>query len=379
MSTDARLRLPVGTAGWGRAGIPFYRSRTARLGETCLVKGPRRRSNEASRRDFGAMPKHQASPSREQRQAAKDKRAKRAEARERARKRDRVSSSSSEGEGEPTRQSQQPRGPGGRFAPAPAPAGAPAPAPAAAPAPAPARPVIVPQEYSPSELNANWLVSAGRDDEARLVVHPFKDHPAPPLNAPWARCGFAEGWEPGWGWNAIPAWLRVRLEHQGFDPTNPANVRQLEKECAICKKYNLRPHMPLSMLTPTGFETSLVRRAEVATDPARAAQLRKAQRKLHSLRSRCEQAAYPGAEAEAALGCCELCAWHVEFVLRVLGEDYEERGFVRGRLVDGEVVLENVAPHDATLINDHLEWSATHRMWARRTASSVCSPLTCST
>ena len=363
MSTDARLRLPVGTAGWGRAGIPFYRSRTARLGETCLVKGPRRRSNEASRRDFGAMPKHQASPSREQRQAAKDKRAKRAEARERARKRDRVSSSSSEGEGEPTRQSQQPRGPGGRFA----------------PAPAPARPVIVPQEYSPSELNANWLVSAGRDDEARLVVHPFKDHPAPPLNAPWARCGFAEGWEPGWGWNAIPAWLRVRLEHQGFDPTNPANVRQLEKECAICKKYNLRPHMPLSMLTPTGFETSLVRRAEVATDPARAAQLRKAQRKLHSLRSRCEQAAYPGAEAEAALGCCELCAWHVEFVLRVLGEDYEERGFVRGRLVDGEVVLENVAPHDATLINDHLEWSATHRMWARRTASSVCSPLTCST
>ena len=45
------------------------------------------------------MPKHQASPSREQRQAAKDKRAKRAQARD-AKKRGRVPSSSSEDENE---------------------------------------------------------------------------------------------------------------------------------------------------------------------------------------------------------------------------------------------------------------------------------------
>ena len=65
--------------------------------------------------------------------------------------------------------------------------------------------------------------------------------------------------------------------------------------------------------------------------------------------------------------------------MRVTGNDYAQVLLVRGRLVDGEVVLENLAPYDAKLINDHLEWSATHRMWARRTASSVCSLLTCST
>ena len=67
------------------------------------------------------------------------------------------------------------------------------------------------------------------------------------------------------------------------------------------------------------------------------------------------------------------------FALRVLGKEYDEKGMLRGRLVNGKVVLENLAPYDAKLINDHLEWSATHRMWARRTASSVCSLLTCST
>ena len=323
------------------------------------------------------MPKHQASPSREKRQAAKDKRAKRAEARERARKRDRVSSSSSADEDDQNTQPPPRRSPR-TSAEAPAPAAAPAPAPAAAPAPAPTRPVIVPQEYSPPELNADWLRAAGRADEAALVVDPFAGHPAPPLGAPWARCGFASGWEPGWGWRAIPAWLRVRLEHQGFDSTNPESVRQLEKECAICKKYNLRPHNPISMLTPSGFQRWLLARAEAETDRTRARELIACEKKLRKLRQQCEQAANPGPEAKAELGCCELCSYRVLFALRVLGKEYDEKGMLRGRLVDGEVVLENLAPYDAKLINDHLEWSAQHRMWARRSASSVCSLLTCS-
>ena len=328
------------------------------------------------------MPKHQASPSREERQAAKDKRAKRAEARERARKRDRVSSSSSADEDDQNTQPPPRRSPR-TSAEAPAPAAAPAPAPAAAPAPAPApapAEVIIPKEYSPSELNSNWLVAAGRTDEARRVVHPFKDHPAPTLNAPWAECGFAEGWEPGWGWDAIPAWLRVRMLAQGFDPTNPKNVRQLEKECWICKVGNVRPHLPFSMLTPTGFERQLLRRSEVEPDRARTAQLKRCQAALKILRSQCETVSNPGAEDRELYGCCQCCAFQTtlllrevgpEIIMRVTGNDYAQVLLVRGRLVDGEVVLENLAEHDAKLINDHLEWSATHRMWARRSASSV--------
>ena len=226
--------------------------------------------------------------------------------------------------------------------------------------------MIIPREYNPAALNREWLVSAGRPDEAALVVDPFADHPAPPLGAPWARCGFARGWEPGWGWDAIPAWLRVRHVAQGFDPTDPANVRQLEEECAICKKYNLRPHNPLSMLTPSGFQRWLLSRAEVATSRARARQLLLCERELRKLRKRCERAANPGPEAKAELGCCELCSYRIVFALRVLGKEYDEKGMLRGRLVNGKVVLENLAPYDAKLINDHLEWSAQHRMWARR-------------
>ena len=324
------------------------------------------------------MSKPRRSPREERDQAKRSKQDQRD--RRKKRGREKKASSSSEGEGEPTRQS--PSKPPPRRSPrirAPAPAAAPAPAPAAAPAPAPARPVIVPREYSPSQLNADWLVSAGRPEEAALVVHPFADYPAPPLGTPWARCGFARGWEPGWGWAAIPAWLRVRLEHQGFDSTNPASVRQLEEECAICKKYNLRPHMPFSMLTPSGYQRWLLSRAEVATSRARARQLLLCERELRYLRKRCERAANPGPEAKAELGCCELCSYRVLFALRVLGKEYDEKGMLRGRLVNGKVVLENLAPYDAKLINDHLEWSAQHRMWARRTASSVCSLLTCST
>ena len=326
------------------------------------------------------MPKPQRSPSREERAAAKDKRAKRAQARD-AKKRGRVPSSSSEDENEPDRQNTQPpprRSPR-TSAEAPAPAAAPAPAPAAAPAPAPARPVIIPREYSPPALTKGWLISAARPEEAALVVDPFNDYPAPPLGTPWARCGFARGWEPGWGWLAIPAWLRVRLEHQGFDSTNPASVRQLEEECAICKKYNLRPHMPFSMLTPSGFQRWLLSRAEVEPNRARKRQLIDCEKALRNLRGRCNRAANPGPEAKAELGCCELCSYRIVFALRVLGKEYDEKGMLRGRLVTGQVVLENLAPYDAKLINDHLEWSATHRMWARRTASSVCSLLTCST
>ena len=49
-----------------------------------------------------------------------------------------------------------------------------------------------------------------------------------------------------------------------------------------------------------------------------------------------------------------------------VGDARRGRGdrFVRGRLVNGKVVLENLAPHDAKLINDHLEWSEEHRCWA---------------
>ena len=332
------------------------------------------------------MSKPRRSPREERDQAKRSKQDQRD--RRKKRGREKKASSSSEGEGEPTRQS--PSKPPPRRSPrirAPAPAAAPAPAPAAAPAPAPARPVIVPREYSPSQLNADWLVSAGRPEEAALVVHPFADYPAPPLGTPWARCGFARGWEPGWGWAAIPAWLRVRHEAQGFDPTNPANVRQLEKELAICKKYNLRPHCPFSMLTPTGFGRRLLARAEVETDRARARELRAAERKLCDLRGKCEKYSNPGPEDRARYGCCECCGFVCtvllrkvgpEVLLRVTGKDYAEWGFVRGRLVNGKVVLENLAPHDAKLINDHLEWSATHRMWARRSASSISSLLTCS-
>ena len=322
------------------------------------------------------MPKPQRSP-REAREEAK--RSKQAKRDQRKRRRAKKASSSSEGEHEPTRQS--PSKPPPRRSPrirAPAPAAAPAPAPAAAPAPAPPPPVIIPREYNPATLNAEWLVSAGRPEEAARVVDPFKDYPPPPLGAPWARCGFARGWEPGWGWNAFPAWLRVRHEAQGFDPTNPASVRKLEEECAVCKEADVRPFCPFSMLTPSGYQRWLLSRAEVATSRARARQLLLCERELRKLRKRCERAANPGPEAKAELGCCELCSYRIVFALRVLGKEYDEKGMLRGRLVNGKVVLENLAPYDAKLINDHLEWSAQHRMWARRSASSVCILLTCS-
>lgn len=324
------------------------------------------------------MSKPRRSPREERDQAKRSKQDQRD--RRKKRGREKKASSSSEGENQPDRQS--PSKPPPRRSPrirAPAPAAAPAPAPAAAPAPAPARSVIIPREYNPPALNADWLTAAGRPEEAALVVDPFKDYPPPPLGAPWARCGFARGWEPGWGWNAFPAWLRVRHEAQGFDPTNPANVRQLEEECAICKEGDVRPFCPFSMLTPSGYQRWLLSRAEVATSRARARELLLCERKLRKLRKRCERAANPGPEAKAELGCCELCSYRVLFALRVLGKEYDEKGMLRGRLVNGKVVLENLAPYDAKLINDHLEWSATHRMWARRTASSVCSLLTCST
>ena len=164
-------------------------------------------------------------------------------------------------------------------------------------------------------------------------------------------------------------------------------MRQLEKELAICKKYNLRPHCPFSMLSPTGFGRRLLARAEVETDRARARELRTAQRKLSDLRGNCEKRSNPGPDDRERYGCCESCGLVCtvllrkvgpEVLLRVTGKDYAEWGFVRGRLVNGKVVLENLAPYDAKLVNDHLEWSATHRMWARRSASSVSCLLTCS-
>ena len=85
---------------------------------------------------------------------------------------------------------------------------------------------------------------------------------------------------------------------------------------------------------------------------------------------------------ELALQVAKREAKRVDYEARELdaaGKEYDEKGMLRGRLVNGKVVLENLAPYDAKLINDHLEWSATHRMWARRTASSICSSLTCST
>jgi len=337
------------------------------------------------------MSKPQRSPREQREEAKRSKQAKRD--RRKKREREKKASSSSEGEHEPTRQNRR------RPPPRRARASAPAPAPAAAPAPPPAPAaeeesssedetvVVRPAEHDSAELRLTWLRAAGRDDEAAAFVHPFPSA-VPGVDATWTESGFARGWQPGWGWGAVAAWLQERLLAQGFDPTNPANVRQLEKELAICKKYNLRPHCPFSMLSPTGFERRLLARAERATDPARAAQLRTAQRKLHYLRGRCEVAANPGPDDRARYGCCESCGLVCtvllrkvgpEVLLRVTGKDYAEWGFVRGRLVNGKVVLENLAPHDAKLINDHLEWSATHRMWARRSASSVSFSLTCST
>ena len=228
--------------------------------------------------------------------------------------------------------------------------------------------MIIPREYNPAELNREWLVSAGRPEEAALVVDPFADHPAPPLGAPWARCGFARGWEPGWGWNAFPAWLRVRHEAQGFDPTNPASVRKLEEECASANRRPLSPSMPrrrLPAVAPVGAKVEPDRRARqlVACEKART---------LEAMRGR--RVSGPEAEARRAAGSA------ARFVRAAgPGQGVDEKGMLRGRLVNGKVVLENLAPYDAKLINDHLEWSATHRMWARRTASSVCSLLTCST
>ena len=336
------------------------------------------------------MSKPERSPREEREQAKRSKQAKRD--RRKKREREKKASSSSEGEHEPTRQNRR------RPPPRRARASAPAPAPAAAPAPPPAPAaeeesssedetvVVTPVEYDSAALRLRWLRDAGRDDEAEAFVHPFPSA-VPGADVGWEESGFARGWQPGWGWGAVAAWLQERLLAQGFDPTNPANVRQLEKELAICKKYNLRPHCPFSMLSPTGFGRRLLARADRETVPARAAQLRTAQKALALLRDSCEKRSNPGPEDRARYGCCECCAWKCTFMLRRVGPEvlfrltgkrYAQFRFVRGRLVNGKVVLENLAPHDAKLINDHLEWSATHRMWARRSASSISSLLTCS-
>ena len=335
------------------------------------------------------MSKPKRSPREEREQAKRSRQAKRD--RRKKREREKKASSSSEGEHEPTRQS--PTKPPPRRSPrirAPAPAAAPAPAPAPAAEEESSSEdetvVVTPVEYDSAALRLRWLRDAGRDDEAEAFAHPFPSA-VPGADVRWEESGFARGWQPGWGWGAVAAWLQERLLAQGFDPTNPANVRQLEKELAICKKYNLRPHCPFSMLSPTGFGRRLLARADRETVPARAAQLRTAQKALALLRDSCEKRSNPGPEDRARYGCCECCAWKCTFMLRRVGPEvlfrltgkrYAQFRFVRGRLVNGKVVLENLAPHDAKLINDHLEWSATHRMWARRSASSISSLLTCS-
>ena len=212
------------------------------------------------------MSKPQRSPREAREEAKRSKQAKRD--RRKKREREKKASSSSEGEHEPDRQNR-------RRPPRRARASAPAPAAAPAPAPAPAAEeesssedetvVVRPAEHDSATLRLNWLRAAGRDAEAAAFVHPFPSA-VPSVDATWDESGFARGWQPGWGWGAVAAWLQERLLAQGFDPTNPANVRQLEKELAICKKYNLRPHCPFSMLTPTGFG----RRSGVETDRARA-------------------------------------------------------------------------------------------------------------
>ena len=328
------------------------------------------------------MSKPQRSPREEREQAKRSKQAKR----DRRKKRGRAKKASSSSEGEHEAPRQSPTKPPPRRSPrirAPAPAAAPAPAPAPAAEEESSSEdetvVVTPVERDSATLRLQWLRAAGRVDEAEAFVHPFPSA-VPDADAEWAKSGFAPGWQPGWGWDAVPKWLQERLVAQGFDPTVPANVQQLEKECAICKKYNLRPHCPFSMLSPTAFGRRLLARAEVATDPARAAQLRTAQEALSQLRHSCEKRSNPGALDRERYGCCESCGLVCTFLLRkvgpevllrVTGKDYAVFGFVRGRLVNGKVVLENLAPHDAKLINDHLEWSATHRMWARRSASSV--------
>ena len=182
--------------------------------------------------------------------------------------------------------------------------------------------------------------------------------------------------QPGWRRKGPqPAWLASGVAAVGGDITDPKHSKWRDELASLCQPCDVRVPVPARNVTASGWMRGLrVQAMLVETDEARSQALLDLVRDATNLRFRARTAARKNAPRDLhgrlrMPSCCQCCLTRAVAHIRASG------GKCRAvQIKDCYAWLEGNkirARYTGTqdLMNDHLEWSEVHRMWARRPVS----------
>ena len=182
--------------------------------------------------------------------------------------------------------------------------------------------------------------------------------------------------QPGWRRKGPqPAWLASGVAAVGGDITDPKHAKWRDELASLCKPRDVRVHVPARNVTASRWIRGLkVQAMLVETDEARSRALLDLARDATALRYRARAAALKNAPRDdrgrlRMPSCCQCCLTRAVAHIRASGGKcravqikdcyaWLEGNKIRARYTGTE-----------DLVNDHLEWSEVHRMWARRPVS----------